>query len=796
MVKTPTLQIKVKSFSFCILISFFLGGCGPQDATTQAQQYIQKSDAYYLKAIAQYTQLIARGKSLDSLRFQLGKLYFDHGAFSEAVKEFNKIKGLDAAVKYSALAQYKLGNFTDALEVFSKHELGDDQYRYYHGLTCEKLNLFDRALALYQKIKGPDFAGLAQERIGSIEKQAGTAHIKNISPSTYAIIKNAPPQEKYPQAGALILWCDEKTEVAADNTEVSTLHYIVKILNERGKEDFSETHLDYDSTYEKVTLTYARTIKPDGIVAEVGARHIRDVSKYLNFPLYSNARVYIISFPEITEGAVIEYEAKIYRNELINKKDFVLSYSLQANEPIISADFSLAVATNKEVQFKNINEPYNSFNARLTPAVRKENGRIIYSWQFKDIPQIIPEPNMPPSVEINPGILMSTFSSWDEIYQWWWTLAKDKIAADEAIKDKVKELTAGCSRQEDKVKAIYDFCARKIRYVAVEYGQAGYEPHKAEDIFRNKYGDCKDQAILLVTMLKNAGFTAWPVLIPTKDCYNLQKEFPSMLFDHCIAAVEMQGKLIFMDPTAETCPFRDLPSGDQDRQVLVIKDAGYSIEATPLFPSSVNKAQYVLQATINDNESIDVQKSVVSSGVYNQGQRHWLLYTPPELIEQALTEKIQDVSIGATLLGYQLSSLDTLDDSVTLTYSFKGPEYLTAAGHLRLMPQLTGVDASLVAKAARKYPLDFGILDMKETDITIVLPAAMRVNYLPPPVEEDSPWIKCSVAYTQKGRAIEFRQRMELKKRVIPVEAYVDFKKFFEGLAKKIKQRIVLEKIK
>jgi len=190
----------------------------------------------------------------------------------------------------------------------------------------------------------------------------------------------------------------------------------------------------------------------------------------------------------------------------------------------------------------------------------------------------------------------------------------------DSIKEQVSRLTQNQNTPEDKIKAIYNFCAQKIRYVAVEYGQAGYEPHKAADILKNKYGDCKDQAILLVTMLKEAGFNAWPVLIATKEYYNLDREFPNMLFNHCIAAVGLDDKLVFMDPTAETCPFGDLPADDQGRGVLVIKDSGYDIQATPLYPARHNLIKEVIKVKVNDDESIFTEKNIFTFGIYDQAQ--------------------------------------------------------------------------------------------------------------------------------------------------------------------------------
>ncbi len=790
-IQEARLRILVSIFALFLLP--LLSGCTQNNELKEARDYLKKSKAYYQEATNLYKGLISRGKDLDRLHFELGELYYNQGEWKQAIEEFSKSNYIKAK-KFLAICRYRLGNFTDALEIFNKEEIPDDEYLYYHALTCEKLNLFDQAIGIYKKIKSKEFATEAAQRLNIIEKQAGPLQIKEISPQVSKILENAPSQDKYPQAGALILFCDEKIEVTPQNTQVSYLHYIVKILNERGKEDFSESHIDYDSTYERVELEYARTIKPDGTVAEVGTRHIRDVSKYLNFPLYSNARVYIISFPEITEGASIEYKIKIHRNQLINKKDFVITYPLQTQEPVIAANLSIAVPAQRALHIKTINDRYNDFGADLKPKIESQKDRLIYSWQFKNIPQIMPESNMPDGVEINPTILVSTFSSWQEVYNWWRELAFDKIKADTSIKNKVQELIRNQNSEEDKLKAIYNFCAQKIRYVAVEYGQAGYEPHNASDIFRNKYGDCKDQAILLVTMLREAGFNAWPVLIPTSECYNLNEDFPSVVFDHCIAATTVKDKIVFLDPTAETCSFGDLPAGDQNRQVLIFKDGEYKIQNTPLYPAEHNLLKQYLKVKISRDETIAAEKSIFSHGMYDQGQRYWMLYTPPELIQESLKEKIQTISIGSTLVGYNIKNLDDLNTPIILNYAFRGLEYFTVAGKARIMPQIAGLDTSLVAKDKRRYPIQFPVLDIKETILEIEIPDNFIVKYMPPSVTEESPWLKFMVEYNQKNNKIYFTQKLELKKDIVSQEDYLNFKTLLEGIAKKIKQRIILEK--
>jgi len=93
--------------------------------------------------------------------------------------------------------------------------------------------------------------------------------------------------------------------------------------------------------------------------------------------------------------------------------------------------------------------------------------------------------------------------------------------------------------------------------------------------------------------------------------------------------------------------------------------------------------------------------------------RYWLLYTPPEIVEETLREKIQDFCLRAKLEKYNIDSLNDLNSPIVLNYSFSGQDYFTSAGSVRILPQLVDVDTALTAKVMRNYPIDFDILDAK-----------------------------------------------------------------------------------
>jgi hypothetical protein len=112
------------------------------------------------------------------------------------------------------------------------------------------------------------------------------------------------------------------------------------------------------------------------------------------------------------------------------------------------------------------------------------------------------------------------------------------------------------------------------------------------------------------------------------------------------------------------------------------------------------------------------------------------------------------------------------------------------------MPQLASLDTSVVSKDKRRYPIDFEILDTKQVELNLELPKNFVIKYMPEDLKQDSPWLGVTVQYKEEGNKITFKQTIELKQNRIPKDSYPDFKNFLEILAKKIKQRIVLEEKK
>ena len=144
-----------------------------------------------------------------------------------------------------------------------------------------------------------------------------------------------------------------------------------------------------------------------------------------------------------------------------------------------------------------------------------------------------------------------------------------------------EKLTQGKTDDMAKVKALYEYVSRNIRYVSLSFGLGRYQPHAAGEVLSNGYGDCKDKNTLLAALLASEGFQTTSVLIGSQ--HELDPEVPSpSQFDHVITRVPVKGKDIWLDSTNGVAPFRMLSAPLRDKEALAIPVAGKaSLVRTP-----------------------------------------------------------------------------------------------------------------------------------------------------------------------------------------------------------------------
>ena len=143
--------------------------------------------------------------------------------------------------------------------------------------------------------------------------------------------------------------------------------------------------------------------------------------------------------------------------------------------------------------------------------------------------------------------MFSTFHSWEEIGAWYSNLERERRAPTAEVRAQADEIVRGQTNDLDKIRALYEWVSRNIRYVSLSFGVGRYQPHAAAEVLQNRYGDCKDKTTLLEAMFEAEGFHGLPVLINSKA--EIDPDVPTPLqFDHAITFISLNGTIIGWTP--------------------------------------------------------------------------------------------------------------------------------------------------------------------------------------------------------------------------------------------------------
>jgi hypothetical protein len=389
--------------------------------------------------------------------------------------------------------------------------------------------------------------------------------------------------------------------------------------------------------------------------------------------------------------------------------------------------------------------------------------------------------------------MISSFSSWEEFSQWWRDLSKGQAEPNEEIVNKVTELTQGKTTEEQKAKVIYHWVASKIRYVGLEFGIAGFKPHRAEKIFDNKYGDCKDKATLLLAMYKVAGIHAYYALIGTRQMGKLEKEIPMSQFNHAIVLARINNKLIWLDPTAETVSYGNIPGADQEKESLVFFEDQAKFLRVPLRGPEENRMETKMVINVNPDASINVNMELLTSGASDTEMRSFK-YIKPEQRKQVIQNWINSMAPGAKLKDYHFSDLENLNIPVKLSLAYSSTDYLKKADNLWMFT-IPGIEAGagIVGKEKRNYPIVFYTTSMSIDKAEIHLPPELKVKYLPNSVLLEMPHVSFKSNYRQDDETILYEAISQRKGTKITLSQYPEYKLFKEKVARESQRQIILE---
>jgi transglutaminase-like putative cysteine protease len=549
--------------------------------------------------------------------------------------------------------------------------------------------------------------------------------------------------------GAVVLLDDRLIIVAADGQATERERRVLKILRPRGRE-YAEIVARY-SKDQKLDYFHAWSIGPDGHQYTVKDQEVRDEALGEWGILYDDLRAKVVKPPAADPGGIIAYEVQ---RHVAGYGAGEQTWSFQRDIPEYRSILEVDLPVN-----------WNYYAAWLhhAPTTPIEIAPNHWRWELSDIPAIdLTDVPMAPSgyalaarmvVHYSASTLPTGDQRWTEIGNWYETLAAGRTEAPHEIADKSREVGGG-SDFKAKIQGVASFMQREIRYVGIEIGIGGLQPHPATDVFKYRYGDCKDKATLLIAMLNAVGVRATWVLVDTHRGF-IDPALPSVRGNHAIAAIELPagysdpdlratvvtrtGKhyLIF-DPTDTYTPIGLLGSHLQGSYgILVVGNDSQVIQLPMLDPDAAvldRKASFAL----NEEGTIKGTVTETRSGVAAHGYRR--LYNEEGEKEQheEIEKRLQRDFSSFTVEGNSGKVAPEMSKSVVLQYSLTASAYAQPAGDLLLIrPRVLGRDARPYNDKPRIYPIDLGETGTWRDSIDVALPADYAVDDMPAAVDLD-----------------------------------------------------------
>ena len=476
-----------------------------------------------------------------NLRNYLALIYLEKGDIGEAIAEFRE------SIRLFPKDIWSRQNLASLYEAHGRYYEAQLQYNKILEIDPQNLLAPTRLQALAQLDR-------------SVSVSIEVAPVDLIDIDIEEVIAAAPDAADYPDTDAIILLNQFSHEVTPSGKSRYTTHQVVKILTERGVQNYDDIAIPHTPKAQYITVNIARTITPDGSVVEPPGEAFNDVTPpgLLSYNLYSDSMWRVISMPALKPGVCIEYQVTLEdagAESVGSTSWFWGGYSFQSTDPILQSAYALRVPKGTDFKWKAV-------NCQLNPQILQGEETSTYLWTYGETPALKTEYNMPATNDIVPRLSYSSVESWDAVYNWYKDIARDRYTVDQAIEEKVEELTADLLTGDDKIRAIYHFVASQIRYVGIELGQGAYQPTPADQVLSVRYGDCKDKTTLMITMLDLVDIEAFPVMLNPAPYQRVDLELPSLgQFSHLIAAVPRDnGDYIWLDPTADTCSYGDLPA--------------------------------------------------------------------------------------------------------------------------------------------------------------------------------------------------------------------------------------------
>ncbi|HEY2467012.1 MAG TPA: DUF3857 domain-containing protein [Terracidiphilus sp.] len=606
-------------------------------------------------------------------------------------------------------------------------------------------------------------------------------------------------------ASAVILYDEYVETIDASGRATEREREVIRILKPQGRQNTCEVGYDVD---EKVNYFRVWTIAADEkqyMAQDTDFAEVGDTSIPIMLSTY---KARIARPPAVDVGATVVCESEEVLQPYLHEK----IWHFQSGIPIVFQALEVDLPVGHAHS-----EAWHSFKSAAGVEVSPNHWR----WELKDLPALDLRdiPSHPEwealaarmSVQWGDAAVPGIDNEWKAIGEWVTQLELDRPVPSPEITAFTQNLIAGAPDFYTRLSRITDSIQKNVRYFTVSRGISGWQANHAADIFRNRYGDCKDKTTLLIAMLRVAGINAY--YMPVDDHRGIvDPDDPSIFGNHMITAIEIPAEVsdprlmaivkahdgrryLIFDPTNEHTPVGNLPSYEQGSYGTLAAGPASQVIALPILPPEANgtvrKGEFTLAADGTLTGLVDTNHS----GPEGADLRMLLKYSDEKERRESVETSVSHDVPGAVLDSFQFVQPPDLDKPLELHYKLTAAQYAHQAGPLLLVrPRVVGSDAIPFNTKPRTVPIDLSATGRWRDSFDIKLPTGYVVDETPDPVNVDLDFASYHSTIVAKGDDLHYERELVVRQVQIPATRADDFRKLEGAILMDEKGTAVLKK--
>jgi tetratricopeptide (TPR) repeat protein len=571
-------------------------------------------------------------------------------------------------------------------------------------------------------------------------------------------------------------------QLVFENDGTSTLEASarVRVQSQAGVQSLGLLNFPYASSSSTLDVLYVRVTKPDKRVITTPAENVLEMPTQITqeAPFYSDQKQKQVAVKGLEIGDVLEYSYRVITKTPLAPGQFWFAFNFARKTICLQEQLQISVPRDRAVKVES---------TEVQPITTEQGAYRVYLWKTSNLQTEaekkaakIPEPDEPQK----PAVQLSSFQDWDQVGQWFRGLMASRAAVTPQIQAKAAEITKNAKTDQEKTQALYDYVSTKFRYIGIALGIGRYQPHAAEDVLSNDYGDCKDKHTLLAALLAAENIKAYPALISVTAKVDAGMPSPGQ-FDHVITALPQPGGgFLFLDTTPEVAPFSYLIFELRDKEALVIPDSGPSqLVRTPKDPPFKPKFDFTTDGKLDDDGTLISKSRILvrndAEVAYRDafrrgGEPHW-------------NEVMQQISsllgFGGTVSDVTISPPDATSAPFQLDYTYTRKTYgdwddrqIVSPFPFVFLPPVPEEDAP------KSKPIKLGVPSEYVFHGTMALPPDSDPA-LHSTVDFHEDFADYHSSYTEENGVLTFERRVVTKADEVSVAQLPAYKKFVKEIS-------------